>query len=112
MSYHTKMAIYLLYIASWAWGRTSHGFSILLATEAVPKILPNLNVVAHLVVPAGCGFCLLRLAIAKLIGVLCFSFKSLFLVTFNVRLGCFIRKALYLSFHHLPFRSSKCGTTL
>ena len=34
-----------------------------LTTEVVPKIFPNLNVVAHLVLPAGWGSCLLRLAI-------------------------------------------------
>ena len=43
--------------------RTSCGFSILLTTEVVPKIFPNLNVVGHLVVPAGWGSCMLRLAI-------------------------------------------------
>ena len=80
MSHHTKMAIYLLYIASWSWGRTSHGFYILHRTEAITKILPNLNVVAHFVVPAGWGSCQLKLAIAKLIGVLFFSFKNLSLV--------------------------------
>ena len=35
---------------------TSRGFCILLTTEVVPKIFPNLNVVAHLDVPAGCCF--------------------------------------------------------
>ena len=39
------------------------GFSILLTTEVVPKIFPNLNVVGHLAVPVGWGSCLLRLAI-------------------------------------------------
>ena len=43
--------------------RTSCGYSILLTTEVVPKIFPNLNVVGHLAVPAGWGSCLLRLAI-------------------------------------------------
>ena len=37
--------------------------SLLLTTEVVPKIFPNLNVVGHLAVPAGWGSCLLRLAI-------------------------------------------------
>ena len=41
----------------------SCGFSILLTTEVVLKIFPNLNVVGHLAVPAGWGSCLLRLAI-------------------------------------------------
>ena len=65
VGHHTKMAIYLLYIGywAWAWHRTSGGFSILLTTEVVPEILPNLNVVAHLVAPAGWGSCLPRLAI-------------------------------------------------
>ena len=36
---------------------------MLLITEVVPKISPNLNVVRHLVVPAGWGSCLPRLAI-------------------------------------------------
>ena len=40
-------------------------FCILLATEVVPKIFPNLNVVAHLVIPAGWGSCPPRLAIFK-----------------------------------------------
>ena len=31
--------------------------------KVVRKIFPNLNIVAHLVVPAGWGSCLLRLAI-------------------------------------------------
>ena len=35
---------------------TFHGFCVLLTTEVVPKVFPNLNVVAHLVVPAGWGF--------------------------------------------------------
>ena len=39
------------------------GFSILLTTEVIPKIFPNLNVVGHLAVPAGWGSCLPRLAI-------------------------------------------------
>ena len=39
------------------------GFCLLLKTEIVPKIFPNLNVVAHLVIPAGWGSCPLRLAI-------------------------------------------------
>ena len=43
------------------------GFCILLTTEVVPKIFPNLNVVAHLIVPAGWGFCLPRLAIFKIL---------------------------------------------
>ena len=43
--------------------RTSCGFSILLTTEVVPKIFPNLNVVSHLAVPVGWGSCLPRLAI-------------------------------------------------
>ena len=34
-----------------------------LTTEVVPKIFSNLNVVAHLAVPAGWGCCLPRLAI-------------------------------------------------
>ena len=38
-------------------------YCILLATEVVPKIFPNLNVVAYLVVPAVWGSCLPRLAI-------------------------------------------------
>ena len=45
----------LLYNISW--------FSVLLTTEVVPKIFPNLNVVCHLAVPAGWGSCLPRLAI-------------------------------------------------
>ena len=40
-----------------------HGFSILLTTEDVPKIFPNLNVVGHLAVSVGWGSCLSRLAI-------------------------------------------------
>ena len=36
---------------------------ILLTTDVVPKIFPNLNVIGHLPVPAGWGSCLLRLAI-------------------------------------------------
>ena len=43
--------------------RTSCGSSILLTTDVVPKISPNLNVIGHLPVPAGWGSCLLRLAI-------------------------------------------------
>ena len=39
------------------------GFCILLKNDAVPKIFPNLNVVALLVVPAGCGSRLPRLAV-------------------------------------------------
>ena len=39
------------------------GFCILLTTEVVPKIFPNHNVIAHLVVHAGWGSCLLILAI-------------------------------------------------
>ena len=42
---------------------TFHRFCILLTTEVVSKILPYLNVVAHLVVPAGWGSCLPRLTI-------------------------------------------------
>ena len=73
--HHTKMAIYLLYICPWNCVSfpsssqkflhltTSHGLFILLTTEVVPKIFPNPNVVAHLVVPAGWGSCLPRLAI-------------------------------------------------
>ena len=40
---------------------------ILLTTEVVPKIFKNLNVAAHLVVPAGWGSCLPRLAIFNFI---------------------------------------------
>ena len=36
---------------------------ILLICEVVPKIFPNLNVVAHLVVPVDWGSCLPRLSI-------------------------------------------------
>ena len=36
-----------------------------LTTEVVPKIFPIVNVVAHLVVPAGWGSCLPRLAIFR-----------------------------------------------
>ena len=36
--------------------------SLLLTTEVVPKIIPNLNVVDHLAVPAGWGSCLPMLA--------------------------------------------------
>ena len=36
---------------------------MLLTTVVVSKIFPNLNVVAHLVIPVGWGSCLLRLAI-------------------------------------------------
>ena len=43
--------------------RASRGFAILLTTEVVPKIFPNLNVVGHLAVPVGWGSCLPRLAI-------------------------------------------------
>ena len=39
---------------------TFHGFCILLTTEVV---FPNLNVVAHVVIPAGWGSCSPRLAI-------------------------------------------------
>ena len=39
------------------------GFFILLITEVVLKIFPNLNVVAHLVLLAGWGSCPPRLAI-------------------------------------------------
>ena len=39
------------------------GFLILLKTDVVGKIFPNLNVVCHLVVPAGWDSCLARLAI-------------------------------------------------
>ena len=42
---------------------TCCGFSILLTTEVVPKIFKNLNVIAHLVVPAGWGTYLPRMAI-------------------------------------------------
>ena len=42
---------------------TFFGFCILLIAEVVPKIIPNLYVVVHLVVPAGWGSCLPRLAI-------------------------------------------------
>ena len=42
---------------------TSCWFCILFTTEAVPKIFPKLNVVAHLVVPVGWGLCLKRLYI-------------------------------------------------
>ena len=52
-----------IYIGAWAWVRTSCGFSILLTTEVIRQIFPNLNVVAHLVVPVGWGLCLTRLAI-------------------------------------------------
>ena len=38
-------------------------FCILLTIEVAPKIFPNLNVVAHLVVPVGWGYWLQRLAI-------------------------------------------------
>ena len=38
---------------------------MLLITEVVPKMFPNLNVVGHLVVPAGWDSCLPRLAIFK-----------------------------------------------
>ena len=37
--------------------------SLLLTTEVVRKIFPNLNVVGHLAVPVGLGSCLPRLAI-------------------------------------------------
>ena len=37
--------------------------SLLLTTEVVPEIFPNLNVVGHLAVPVGWGSCLPRLAI-------------------------------------------------
>ena len=37
-------------------------FCILLPTEVFPKIFPNLNGVAHLVVPVGCDACQVRLA--------------------------------------------------
>ena len=36
---------------------------MLVKPEVVPKIFPNLNVIAHLVVPAAWGSCLPRLAI-------------------------------------------------
>ena len=45
--------------------RTSCGFSVLLTTDVVPKIFPNLNVVGHLALPAGWGSCLPRLAILE-----------------------------------------------
>ena len=37
---------------------TSCGFCIRLTTEVVPMIILNLNVVAHLVVHVGWGYCL------------------------------------------------------
>ena len=49
------------------------GFSILLTTEVVPKIFPNLNVVGHLAVPAGWGSCLPMLAIFILVFTYIFS---------------------------------------
>ena len=52
----------------------SYGFSILLTTEVVPKIFPNLNVVGHLAVPAGWGSCLPRLAIFFLLKILIVHF--------------------------------------
>ena len=42
---------------------TFRGFCIRLTAEVIPKIFPNLSVVTHLVVPAGWGPCLPRLAI-------------------------------------------------
>ena len=36
-------------------GNCGSGVCILLTTEVVPEIFPNLNVVAHLVVPMGWG---------------------------------------------------------
>ena len=38
----------------------------LFTTEVVPKIFPNLNIVAHFVAPGGWGSCLSRLAILYL----------------------------------------------
>ena len=43
------------------------GFCILLTTDIVPKISPNLNVITHLVVPAGWGSCLPRLTFLLLL---------------------------------------------
>ena len=54
---------YILILGFGFWDRTSHRFSILLTIEVVPNIFSNLNVVTHLVVPAGWGSCLLRRAI-------------------------------------------------
>ena len=51
---------------SWPVNLTSDscsGFCILVTTEFLPNIFPNLNVVAHLVIPAGWGSCPPRLAI-------------------------------------------------
>ena len=57
---------------SWPMNLTSENTSwILLTTEVIPKIFPNLNVIAHLVVLAGWGSCLLRLAIFNLKGFIC-----------------------------------------
>ena len=42
---------------------TFRGFCILLTTEVVPQIFPNLNGVADLVVPVGWGSCPPRLVI-------------------------------------------------
>ena len=42
---------------------TSCGFCLLSTTEVVSKIFTNLNIVAHLVAPAGWGSCLPKLAI-------------------------------------------------
>ena len=51
--------IYDILVLHWT---ASRGFCILLTTEFVPKIFPNLNV-PHLVIPVGSGSCQLSLAV-------------------------------------------------
>ena len=70
---------------SWPGNLSSDNISWILytsyRTEVVPKIFPNLNVVAHLVVPAGWGSYLQKLAIFS------FFFLSAFTVDAYVNPG-------------------------
>ena len=56
-------------------------------TEVVPKVFPNIIVVAHLVVPAGWGSCLPRLAIFYAVGKLHYDFIEQ-LPEGSVLIGC------------------------
>ena len=51
------------------------GFCILVTTEVVAKVFTNLNVVAHLVVPASWGSCLPRLFLGFM-SKYCFNFND------------------------------------